>query len=199
MSTTRSDVRARAFLKLKYFDPVDVLGRWRRLQIEGAQSDLPERVRNLRTRELKKLSEMRQGLLFCLGMSERLGLPVGFAQSEEADYDGVAYWSVDEVAHFSPIQLKEVPPETLNPTASVQTILDGLAQYADSEELSVAIYVNRDGSVNLSELHLPNVKFGGIWMFAAANPEQTEWVLYGDLQDALRTETRYRHPDPPAT
>lgn len=195
MWTTRSDVRARAFRKLKYFDPTDVLGQWRRLQIEVAQSDTPAEVRNLRTRELKGLAEMRQGLLFCLGMSERLGLPVRFAQSEASDYDGVAYWSVDDIAHFSPIQLKELPPETLNPTASVQTILDGLAKYADSEELSVAICVNRNGTVDLNALRLPNVKFAGVWMFAAANPEQTEWVLYGDLQDAVRTETRYRQPE----
>ncbi len=76
---------------------------------------MPDDIRNLRTNTLKELREGRDAALFSLGASRALGVPVGFARYEAADYDFVLTARIGDVQHFSPIQLKEWVPPDLNP------------------------------------------------------------------------------------
>jgi hypothetical protein len=69
---------------------------------------------------------MREGCIFCHGMGVILGREFLVAQAEEQDYDVVARWDGMDTVHFVPIQIKEVVPAHLNPTASVQAVVDGL-------------------------------------------------------------------------
>ena len=190
------DMRARQFrAEGRFFDPAPVLLEMRRLQSEAVANGPTEEDRNLGARRIQEISEMRQGLLFCYAMSVRLERPVYFARIEQADYDGIAYWPDGDCARFSPIQLKEVPPQQLNPAACLQDVLNGLEKYVDSADLVVAVHVNQVGTITTGELVAPKTKLGGLWIFLATNPDQTEWVLYGDLQDSAQSETFFRYPE----
>ena len=91
--------RTRVFAKLKYRDPRAVLVDLRRLEATVAASDASFAVKNLRTRELRPLRELREACLFCYGMTECTGGPKFLvAHAEEQDYDAVATWNVVKLA-----------------------------------------------------------------------------------------------------
>src|SRR5262249_26971088 len=92
---------------------------------------------------LKPLREMREACIFVYGMEQLMGQRFGVARAESQDYDAVATWIEGRTQHFAPIQIKEVVPRDLSPASSVQKVVDGLAKYVDSEDLTVAIHLNR--------------------------------------------------------
>lgn len=136
-------IRIRGFQRLAYRDPRAVLVELRRIEMGMVGADIDERVRHLRTNALRSIRELRTACLFCYGMSQVTGQQFEVAHSESADYDAVATWVKGDLRSFAPIQIKEVPPVKLNTTASVQQVVDGLAKYKSSDDLTVAIYLNR--------------------------------------------------------
>jgi len=67
----------------------------------------------------------------------------------------------DGTQSFAPTQLKEVPPAVLNPAASVQGIVNGLAKYPSSTKLTVAIHLN--GSYSRGPCQRPRLNALNIW------------------------------------
>jgi hypothetical protein len=57
--------RARAFQQLEYRDPKPYLVRLRELEPRVVASNMPKKVKNLRTNPLKWSRELREGALFC--------------------------------------------------------------------------------------------------------------------------------------
>jgi ethanolamine ammonia-lyase large subunit len=130
--------RTRIFANLRYHDPRAVLVELRRLEAGVAASDASFAVKNLRTRELRPLRELREACIFCYGMTECTAGPNFLvAHAEEQDYDEVATWHVEDCQIFAPIQKREVVPHEVNPTASVQEVIAGLQKYVNSEDLTV--------------------------------------------------------------
>ncbi len=177
------NVRLRQFAKLAYGDPRGFLAALRRLEWEVAASPTPERIKTLRTQELKPDREMRDAAIFCVGMSERIGFDVRFAPVEDQDFDFIATWFDREgMRNYCPVQLKEVAPPHLNAGATIQAVVDGLARYADSADVTVAIKINRPARFGPAELKLPaNLRIGGLWIFAALSADQSEFGLWGDF------------------
>ena len=176
-------MRVRQFTKLEYGDPKGFLIALRELEPGVAASQLPERIRTLRTQRLKPSREMRDAALFCFGMSERIGFDIRFAPVEDQDFDFIATWSEGEgQRNYCPVQLKEVAPSNLNSAATVQAVVDGLGRYVDSADLTVAIKINRSERFDPQELRLPrNLRIGGLWIFAALSADQSEFGLWGDF------------------
>jgi hypothetical protein len=100
---------------------------------------------------------------------------------EDEDYDALACWIDGDTKHYAPIQLKEIVPEALNPSASLEEELSKLAKYATSRETIVAIHVNRAGRLEFSSLKPPKASVREIWLFGALSRDQRSWFLYGDL------------------
>ena len=125
-------IRTRGFQSFEFRDPRPFLLRLAELDPKIARSSLSDAAKSLRTNSLKWARERRDAALFCYGMAQRIGQPVFLAPSEAQDYDFVATWVYDGTRHFSPVQLKEVVPRELNPSASVQHTIDALAKYVDS-------------------------------------------------------------------
>jgi hypothetical protein len=165
--------------KLAYRDPEVALRELREIELATASLDISPRVRHLRTNDLKGPREYRQAALFSLGMSRNLGLPVRFCPVEASDYDFIATWEEQEVRHFAPVQLKELVPESLNSTATIQAIVDGLEKYSSSS-LTVGIFLNRQGTFVPQDLKIPPLRIGALWFIFSAVPDQSEWVLYGN-------------------
>jgi hypothetical protein len=149
-------------------------------------ANLGPEIRHLRTNDLREIRELRMASLFCYGMSQVTGLPIGVAHAEAEDHDAVASWIKDDTQAFAPRQLKEVVPEELNPTATVQGVIDGLLKYVDSRELTVAIYFNRVTRFTPAELVIPPLKVAALWIFGAISDDQSRWAIWGNFLDELQ-------------
>jgi len=188
-----SQDRARAFQHLTYRDPRPFLIRLRAIESKVAKSNLPRRVKNLRTNSLKGSREFREAALFCCGMAQRIGQTVYLAPSEAQDYDFVASWIVDNTQHLAPVQLKEVVPQDLNQSASVQEIVDALSKYVDSEDLTVAIHLNQRSHFDPSKLVIPSLKIAALWIFGAMSEDQMQWALWGNFLETPEG-SRFEYP-----
>ncbi|MCW5658432.1 MAG: hypothetical protein KIT60_12070 [Burkholderiaceae bacterium] len=100
------DIRVRQWEKLKYLDSEKILRGLRKIQEANPLHELPYHVASLRRRDLWTYAEGRQAALFCYALSRFDGIPVSFAQVEASDYDIIARYVRDEVAHYVPVQLK---------------------------------------------------------------------------------------------
>ncbi len=166
--------------KLLYRDPIVALKELRALEVAVADLDISPEIRHLRTNELKQVREYRQAALFCYGMSCRMGRPVYFAPVEAADYDFIARWQSGTDIHFSPVQLKEFVPDSLNPNLSVQELVDRLSKYT-SNSLTVAVFLNRNSRFHPQKLQLSALRIAALWFVFAVKPDQSEWRLVGIL------------------
>jgi hypothetical protein len=178
--------------KIAYRDPVVALRELREIELQFAAAEVTPEVRHLRTNELKKVREYRQAALFCHGMSSRIGQPIRFAPAESSDYDFIATWASDQNQHFAPVQLKELVPESLNPTATVQELVDKLAKYS-SESLTVAVFLNRHGHFSPRELRIPPLRIAALWFLFSVSPDQSEWRLVGNFMEEPH-ETVFGYP-----
>jgi hypothetical protein len=84
--------RLREFSKLKYRDPRTTLIELRRMEALVAASEASPEIKNLRTRELNPLRELREACLFCYGWGQVNKLELGVAHVEKLDFDAVATW-----------------------------------------------------------------------------------------------------------
>ena len=175
-------------------NPGKALQNLRRIEQGIATSDLHPKVKSLRTHSLKREREIRDACLFCYGMSCRLGQPVWVYPKEDADFDFVAAWEVGGERHFAPTQLKELVSSKLNSKATLQEIIDGLAKYQVSDQLTVAIHLNRVGRFEPEKLAVPKLGLAALWLFGAVTEDQSRWRLYGNiLQEAEFSEFEYPH------
>jgi hypothetical protein len=169
------------------------LARLRTLDVQVASSDLPEKVKQLRTNELKSMRELREAAIFCYGMGKRIGRTVYLAPGESQDYDCVASWVVGNEQHFAPVQLKEVVPTALNPSASLPAVVASLAKYVDSKHLTVAIHLNQQTHFDPATLVAPPLSIAALWVFAAVTPNQAAWGLWGNFLETP-SGTRFEYP-----
>lgn len=176
-------------------DPAQALQKLRTMvELDVALSDLAPNVKALRTHGLKRHREIREACLFCYGMSQRIGQTVWVYPTEDSDYDFVAGWDVPPHRHFAPVQIKEVVPAQLNPASSLQSVVDGLAKYQASEQLTVAVHLNRKGRFEPGTLVIPALKLAALWAFGVVSEDQSNWFLCGDLLEPGPSFTFFDYP-----
>ena len=176
-------------------DPIK-LRKWDALSFRDAKTDLvnlgklqarlarrggasPE-IANLRRRDLRQYLQWRQAALFCYLVQVTTGkASLAYTLVEDEDYDALACWVDGDTKHYAPIQLKEIGPESRNPSASVEAELTKLAKYATSQETLVAVHVNRAGRLEFSSLKPPKARVREVWLFGALSEDQRSWFLYG--------------------
>lgn len=175
-------IRARKFSQFSYGDPRSFLVGLRKVEAALTEYSMPEKVRRMRTNGLKPDREMRDAALFCVGISERFGLQIGMAPVEDEDFDFVATWVADETQHFCTVQLKEVAPEDLNPSSSIENVSQALNKYSNPNDLTVAIRPNRATRFDPSSIHIPkSLALGGLWVFGCISEDQSKWAVWGDF------------------
>ncbi|MES2324099.1 MAG: hypothetical protein V4633_17715 [Pseudomonadota bacterium] len=186
----------RDWLSLEYHDPVHILRGLREIAIDIGRTSTPEAIRNLRTNSLKPYREGRQAALFCYGLSQRLGTRVRFALQGRQDHetDAIGFYAIDGKAFFLPIQIKELPPAGINPLIALQDVLSKVGtHYAGTTDMIVAIHVNRDVRIVISELKIPE-NIAELWLFGATDESQNTWFLIGDLISQPGLSTEFSHP-----
>lgn len=188
------DTRIREWARLHYLDSEQILRSLRDIATTYPLHQLPYDVSSLRRRDLRVYGEGRQAALFCYAMSQVIHTPVSFAQSEASDYDIVARFVRDGVMHYVPVQLKELVPEHLNPCTELQAELDKISKYADSTDLVVAFHLNRSATFQLSELRLPVATVGSLWLYGAMWPDQSRWIIVGNLLEPNPPMLEFAYP-----
>ena len=166
----------REWSTLSYLDPEKLLSGLQAIELEFPLSELPYEVSSLRKRNLRKFGEARQCALFCFLMSKVKGFKVEFAHTEKCDYDCIARYMESGTYNYVPIQMKEYVPENVNLKSDLESILASLTKYKNSSNLVVAIYLNRNFKLDLSELELPKLNLAEIWIFGSSAPDQSKWV-----------------------
>lgn len=177
------DTRIKEWEKLKYIDPAITLPKLYQLQIEISQSNLDQKVKELRTRTLKPNLEKRTAAIFCYGMSCLLKNKIVFAAAprQNADYDIITRCIQNNAINYVPIQIKEVIPERTNPTSSLSQIIENLKKYPDSKETVVVIHSNRTGQLAIEDIKVPNLNIAALWILGASVADQSKWFIAGNL------------------
>lgn len=175
-------IRTRDWSKLRYFDPATILRSLRQVEIEIADKNIDDRVRTLRNNLLKPHREGREAALVCHGIgSAVLKTTVFFARSEKSDYDFISMWIVDDTQHYSPVQIKELVPQEVNNNIDLNKLISSLQKYKNSNDLTVAIHMNRKSTIDMSKIIIPHLDIRELWLFGALTLNQSKWFLVGDL------------------
>lgn len=189
-------ILVREFESLTWVDPKQVLINLRWLE-RNLPFDIDERVRRLRTNQLKELREARIAALFDYGLSVTLlGTQVAVAKVEKSGYDFIVRWIENDTRRFYPVQLKELPPEELNPIIELTDILSRLGKYDGKSDLAVLVHLNRTGRFEYSpSIDRPTAKIRELWYLGCDSSDQMSWFLYGNVLDPLPEKRSFRYPE----
>ena len=172
-----------AWANLEYRDPEEVLRWLRALERETAGLDLSDRVRRLRTGDLKDVRGLRDAALFSHSLAAATGHRVYFAPHEAQDYDFVTAWRLADQRHFCPVQLKEVPPADLNASTSLEDVLRNLGKYSQTDT-ALAVLLNKPCTLAGEQLSALRIPFCQLWLFWCASADGESWVIQGDVLDS---------------
>ena len=170
-----------AWAKLKFVDPKTILPQLRAIQELVAVSDLNKKMKDLRTNKLKKHREGWEAALFCYGISKLMNSTVYVTPHEDSDFDAIALRIENGVQRYTPIQIKELVPKSLNPNSELNEEIKKLSKYTGSKDCVVVIHLNRDEKLELSDVEVPKLQIGGLWLLGATTPDQSKWFIAGDF------------------
>ena len=186
----------REWERLEYRSARDYLINVAPLRAELAESITDERIANLRTNKLKPMRELWEACLFAHGIGTCvLGTEVYIAPVENQDYDCVAQFMVGDRRHYTPVQINKLVPERVNATSSLQAEIDNLEKYRSSDDLVVAIHMNRQFHFELDKLRIPELTIGELWLFGSVVPDTSRLMLWGNLLKNPSSH-QYEYPEP---
>ena len=148
------------------------------LQLKLAESNADERLRALRTNKLKSDRERWHGALLTYAWSKIWEKELLYAHHERQDYDIIVRSDTDRA--LIKVQLKELPPTTLNPRITLQDLVNEYRSNKkhDLKGTMVAIFVNNENG-RLETKDIPPVGDPEIWLFGFASPNQTQVFAAG--------------------
>ena len=156
-----------------------------------------DNVRSLETHKLEWHRECREAALFAEGLKVLLGdQTIRFTYREEADYDVIISREVEGKMYVSPVQLKRLVPEELNPKADLNEIITKMRNLTDSRDLVVAIFICRNIELEIDSIIIPeDVQVREIYVFGATSEDQKEWFICGDLNHPERPLAKFKYPE----
>lgn len=188
-------ITVRELNQMAWVDPRQLLVNLRWLEM-NLPSEIDERVWRFRTNELKEWREARIAALFAFGIGDQvLKVPTFVSKSEDRDFDFVMRWESGDADHFYPGQLKELPPDDLNPKVSLDDILSKLTKYSGAEDLSVVIHVNRKMRFDYHPWNRdkkPLIK--ELWYLGCETEDQSRWFIYGSALENNPRKYDFEYP-----
>ena len=172
-------IELRGWNKLSYIDPCKYLSGLDSLHKVFDLSELPREIEELRTRELEHHRETREAAIFCYGLGQCvLGNDVDFSMHEVSDYDFVTRTIYDDSVVYVPVQTKELPPNTIG-SKSIESELEKLAKYGDSNDLVIAYHLNRCLNINIKNIKIPKLNIAAIYFFGMLPKPGNPWFISG--------------------
>ena len=165
----------------EYYDPKVILPRLQNIRLQVSASEIPDKIRNLRTNRLKPEREAWDAAVFCYLISRATGIEMFFSKVESSDYDSVFAWNDGTNQCFAPVQMKELVPEYNNSKSTFESIIYDLKKYTDSDDLIVGIKLNRNTRIDFSSIKIPPLPVAEVYCFGATQPDEGSWILIGDI------------------
>jgi hypothetical protein len=112
-------------------------------------------------------------------------LRVQLGQEERTDADARFRWTENGTVYDAPVQLKELPPETVNAALTIERLVELVCKkYPNTRDLIVAIYLNRSGPLN-QKLNVPSL-VSQLWCWGFSKPNSQELFLSGTTHSGPR-------------
>jgi hypothetical protein len=186
----------REFEQMSWVDPRQVLVNLRWLELNLPER-MDERVRRLRTNQLKEWREAREAALFAFGISDQvLRRPVLVTKTQNRDFDFVVRWHSDNADHYFPAQLKELPPDDVNADVTLEDLFDKLAKYSGTTDLSVVISINRRSRFSFDPWARPDKpRIKELWYMGCESPDQSRWFIYGSVLERSARKYEFSYPE----
>lgn len=183
--------RVRAWASRTFYDPEPVLRALRQFERSLSGGPIPEAVLRLRTNNLKSEREARDAALFAHGMAKVCGAKVLVAPGETEDCDFLTKIRLEGTEHLMCVQLKELAPEDVSPTQTLEALIAKLQRLPPSDAV-LAIHLNRRTTIPFEQLAAVRAPFAEVWFFWAADAALQQWRLFGDVLTSPRPyEFRY--------
>lgn len=119
----------------------------------------------------KRQSEEYQAALFAsiMKLTADGEMKVSVCVTESADYDCILKLELDGITRYKQIQLKQLPPSTVNEKVLIQDIIETIkAKYRTSPELGVVMWINRDVSFDFKDLNFEGMGVEQFWIFGVS-------------------------------
>ncbi|HME69885.1 MAG TPA: hypothetical protein VKM54_08455 [Myxococcota bacterium] len=184
-------IHGREWSKLPLYDPERVLRSLKNIPVRFIPGGRHPQWAGLRTNSLKEVRQALDATIFTFGMSQALGINARLILHEAEDFDFLVSWVDGEWSNTCPVQLKELVPDHLNPTADLNQLFAELARYPRPTDTNAAIKLNRAGKFDPNVLQIPDLPFKELWFLGSSSPDRTEWFLYRALNEPRIFEFRF--------
>lgn len=174
-------MRNHAWANLKYMNPTKLLLGMDKMFDDSGIKKYDHASDILLDRRVRDIAEDRRCAIFCHGAGQALGTEILFASHESADYDYVGAYKHNGSILTFPIQLKQLVPDRLNPSTSLQRELAKLSKYTDAQDLVVAIHINRKVHIRPQDLDTSELKIKEVWLYGQLQSDANTWLLFGNL------------------
>ena len=178
--------------------------------ITGLQRLFPHRPFSI-----KKDREEHQAALFAYGLQQQaaiFGWQYAMEPEERSDRDCLLrclrpemYAVEDRSASskkrndspyiYKPVQLKELPPASLNSRIELQSLITAFGKYAaqpSEEMLVIAVYVSRATTINLASLDVTGLRIQQLWLYGHLSNGRC--FMVGDRMKAMGARYDYDFP-----
>ena len=142
-------------------------------------SDAPHHRRKLRGQGQKLEREAWQAILFARAYEcyfRLTGMSVRIELQECSAHDATLQWIENDLTQELKIQLKELPPESLNANISLPELLaTSIEKYPPSPDITIAMFICRTHPGY--QMEIPEHGFAGLWAFGLTGMGKPEFIF----------------------
>jgi hypothetical protein len=180
-----NSILRRHLASLPYLAPEDLLHALLPIAKVILQQPDTDSAKQLNGKQKKRHLEEYQAACLAFMIKHLTGRPTEVAVDvpDYSEYDCVLK-SVTEDGSiaYRPVQLKQLPSHEVNRDADLQSEINKLKKYVDSDDLLVAFWINRDVKLDLRLLKFEGLKIEQLW-FIGDDPRGDVWIHGGIISD----------------
>ena len=142
-------------------------------------SDAPQSRRKLRGQRQKLEREAWHAILFARAYEcyfRLTGMRVRIETQECSAHDATIQWIENDLTQELKVQLKELPPESLNADISLSELLaKSIEKYPPSPDITMAVFICRTHPGY--QVEIPENGFAGLWLFGFTGIGKPEFIF----------------------
>jgi hypothetical protein len=173
-------VKDRRWLKLSFKDPLPYLTQMQGMLNKSGVFKFSNWKEILRNRKLRNIWEDRRCAIFCYGLSKTTDSKIFFSNFESSDYDYVLAIEHSNNKWFVPLQMKQLVSTEVNSSTNIQQEINKLKKYTTSQDLVVAIHINRVVEFGIEDLDLSGLNIRELWFFGHFPSDKYKWRIIGN-------------------
>jgi hypothetical protein len=170
--------------RLSYQDPEKALKETAFLRAFTSATPLSPKRREWRHHSFENPRESEQAAWFAYGLKAigvKPGLQFAHFRKKDRDFDAALRWGDAGSQVFATVQIKEVVPSELRPSATLQEEVAKFDGYTGTDDLIGAILVNRDLVLSPEVLKVPALRIRELWIYGFSGQKELQLFMLGDL------------------